>query len=122
MTSYQQITTLSYALNLSSLEYSERVYEWMTDGPKYLWTHYFNVVSSLVKEYNDKPCKVTVFSWNGKYLIKLEKGPFEQTYKVSEMDVLEQELEEILSDSFFEKVDEVFELMGQNLRTGLQNL
>ncbi len=31
--------------------------------------------------------KITLFSWNGKYLIKLEKGPFEQTYKVSELDV-----------------------------------
>ena len=31
--------------------------------------------------------KITLFSWNGKYLIKLEKGLLEQTYKVSELDL-----------------------------------
>jgi hypothetical protein len=31
--------------------------------------------------------KITLFSWNGKYLVKLERGPFEQTYKVAEMDL-----------------------------------
>jgi len=31
--------------------------------------------------------KITVFSWNGKYLVKLERGPFEQTYKVAELDL-----------------------------------
>jgi hypothetical protein len=32
-------------------------------------------------------CKITIFSMNQKYLIKLEKGAFEQTYKLSELDV-----------------------------------
>ncbi|GAB3827553.1 hypothetical protein GCM10028895_39950 [Pontibacter rugosus] len=32
--------------------------------------------------------KVTLLSWNGKYLIKLEKGDFEQTYKIGETDVM----------------------------------
>lgn len=31
--------------------------------------------------------KITLLSWNGKYLLKFEKGDFEQTYKVSEMNV-----------------------------------
>ncbi len=34
-------------------------------------------------------CKITIFSINQKYLIKLEKGAFEQTYKLSELDVSE---------------------------------
>lgn len=32
-------------------------------------------------------CKITIFSMNQKYLIKLEKGAFEQTYKLNELDV-----------------------------------
>ncbi|QCR23410.1 hypothetical protein [Pontibacter sp. SGAir0037] len=32
--------------------------------------------------------KVTLLAWNGKYLVKLEKGDFEQTYKISEMDIM----------------------------------
>ena len=43
----------------------------------------------VVKEIPHSACKITVFSWNQKYLIKLEQGDFEQTFKVSEFDVLE---------------------------------
>ncbi len=32
-------------------------------------------------------CQITLFSWNGKYIVKLEQGMLEQTYKVSELDV-----------------------------------
>ncbi|WBA40496.1 hypothetical protein [Hymenobacter canadensis] len=45
--------------------------------------------------------KITLFSWNGKYLIKLEKGPFEQTYKVSELDVTSDDDVRALLDSEF---------------------
>lgn len=32
-------------------------------------------------------CKITIFSMNQKFIIKLERGSYEQTYKLSEMDV-----------------------------------
>lgn len=32
-------------------------------------------------------CKITIFSMNQKFLIKIEKGAFEQTYKLSELDI-----------------------------------
>jgi hypothetical protein len=32
-------------------------------------------------------CKITIFSMNQKYIIKLEKGIFEQIYKLSELDI-----------------------------------
>lgn len=31
--------------------------------------------------------KVTVFSWNAKYIVKIEIDQYEQVYKVNEMDV-----------------------------------
>lgn len=31
--------------------------------------------------------KVTIYAWNNKYLIKYERGMFEQTYKISEFDL-----------------------------------
>lgn len=70
----------------------------------------------ILKEYTDKPFKTTIFSWNGKYLIKLEHGPFEQTIKVSEMDVLEEELEGMLNTTFYEKAKNRFDDMGLTLR------
>lgn len=47
--------------------------------------------------------KITLLSWNGKYLIKLEKGDFEQTYKVSEMNVSGDEgVKSLIDDDFIE--------------------
>ncbi|PRY16252.1 hypothetical protein CLV24_10196 [Pontibacter ummariensis] len=45
--------------------------------------------------------KVTLLAWNGKYLIKLEKGSFEQTYKIGEMDVMGDEGAKALLDEEF---------------------
>lgn len=75
----------------------------------------------VVKEYFDKPCKVTVFSWNGKYIIKLEQGPFEQTFKVSELDILESELDEILNQDFLIDALERFRQMGDSLKSALND-
>jgi len=47
--------------------------------------------------------KVTLLAWNGKYLLKLEKGDFEQTYKISEMDVMgDAGARELLDEEFIE--------------------
>ena len=73
----------------------------------------------VVKEYLDKPCKVTVFSWNGKYIIKLEEGPFEQTFKVSELEVLEEELEDILNENFLNQALDRFKEMGSSLKSAM---
>jgi len=49
--------------------------------------------------------KVTLLSWNGKYLLKFEKGDFEQTYKVSEMNVSGDEaVKNLIDDDFTEAV------------------
>jgi hypothetical protein len=69
----------------------------------------------IVKEITNPDCKITVFSWNGKYLLKLENGAFEQTFKVKELDVLEQELDEILNDSFIQEAIDRFDDMAKSL-------
>ena len=73
----------------------------------------------VVKEIFGKPCKITVFSWNGKYLIKLEQGPFEQTFKISEFDITEEELEEVLNEVFLNEAISRFDDMGQSLRKAI---
>jgi hypothetical protein len=72
----------------------------------------------VIKEFGLSPeVKCTLFSWNGKYLIKLENGTFEQTYKVSELDISGQsEIDSwIQSSDFLEKANAVFRLMDGNL-------
>lgn len=73
----------------------------------------------IVKEVLGKPFKVTIFSWNGKYLIKLEDGPFEQTFKVSEFDFLEEELDDLLNDVFIEEAQARFNEMAKSLRNAI---
>ena len=76
----------------------------------------------VVKEINDKACKITVFSWNGKFLIKLEQGMFEQTYKVSELDVFEQQFDEILNKTFMDEALKRFEGMEKSLGKSISAL
>lgn len=73
----------------------------------------------VVKEIPNPHCKITVFSWNQKFLIKLETGPFEQTFKVSEMDVLEQELDEILNETFIAEAVKRFSDMRDSLQKSM---
>ncbi|PIQ22597.1 MAG: hypothetical protein COW65_02255 [Cytophagales bacterium CG18_big_fil_WC_8_21_14_2_50_42_9] len=77
----------------------------------------------VVSEIPHPEVKITIFSWNGKYLIKLEKGPLEQTYKVSEMDVLDEaDLPKMLDDTFLAKVLNRFAEMGQDLMAAQSRL
>lgn len=43
----------------------------------------------VIAELPHPDCKITLFSMNQKYIIKLEKGTFEQIYKISELDIPE---------------------------------
>ena len=58
-------------------------------------------------------CKISIFSMNGKFLIKFEQGGLEQTYKLSEADVVDgvNGVFQILDDDFIETVVERFKGM-----------
>ena len=70
----------------------------------------------VVKEVTLGEIRVSIFSWNSKYIFKYELGPMEQTFKVSETDILEEsELERFLDGEFLEEVKHRFEEMGESL-------
>lgn len=77
----------------------------------------------VVKELIQEEVRVSIFSWNNKYILKFELGPMEQTFKLSETDVLEEsELDTFLVGDFFEKVKLRFDEMGKTFRSQLENL
>lgn len=41
----------------------------------------------LVKDIPHERYKIQLFAYNGKYILKIELGQFEQTYKIGETDV-----------------------------------
>lgn len=70
----------------------------------------------VIKEVTLGEIRVSIFSWNSKYIFKYELGPMEQTFKVSETDILEEsELESFLEGEFLEEVKQRFEEMGESL-------
>jgi hypothetical protein len=67
--------------------------------------------------------KITLFNWNGKYLIKLEAGPYEQTYKVSETDVSgEDDIRKLVNETFIAGAMETFKAMHLNLSKAMEIL
>ena len=70
----------------------------------------------VVKEVTLGEIRVSIFSWNSKYIFKYELGPMEQTFKVSETDILEEaELDGFLEGEFLEEVNQRFKEMGASL-------
>lgn len=68
-------------------------------------------------------CKITLFAWNNKYIVKIERGLLEQTYKVSELEVLgEDDVREMVSEAFLEKVLLRFEAMQADWEMAMESL
>jgi predicted secreted protein len=70
----------------------------------------------VVGEIPHSECKITIFHWNNRYLIKLEQGPFEQTFKIQEYDLgSEEEVRQVVSEQFIQSALRRFEAMAQSL-------
>jgi hypothetical protein len=63
-------------------------------------------------------CKITIFSMNQKFIIKLERGAYEQTYKLSEIDVTEgvNGVFQLLDEEFIAKAISRFDAMDLDFK------
>lgn len=70
----------------------------------------------VIHERSFEGCKITFFSWNNRYLIKLEQGLMEQTYKIDQFDILnEEELLRLADAEFVQQALQRFLEMGRSL-------
>lgn len=76
----------------------------------------------VIGEIPHEACKITLFQWNGKYLIKLEEGQVEQTFKISEWDITEDDLKLLLDEPFMQKAIARFEEMHQAMREAIERV
>lgn len=77
----------------------------------------------LIGEIPNQDCKITIFSWNNRYLLKFESGPFEQTYKINQYDVAdESDLYRLVDETFTQQALTLFEQMGQSLQDAIQRV
>ncbi len=67
----------------------------------------------VIAELPHPDCKITLFSMNSKYIIKIEQGALEQTYKIAEMDILGgvNGVFEMLDEAFMQSIIERFTSM-----------
>jgi hypothetical protein len=77
----------------------------------------------VVGEIPHSECKITIFHWNNRYLIKLEQGPFEQTFKINDYDLTsEEELKQVVTEEFIQAALRRFETMAQSLGDALSKV
>lgn len=71
-----------------------------------------------ITEIEHPNCRISVFSWNQKYLIKLEQPGLEQTFKVNEIDVTggDEGIKKMISEEFIASAVKRFDEMRSELR------
>jgi len=77
----------------------------------------------VVGEIPHPSCKITILAWNNRYLLKIEQGLLEQTYKINEYDLAgEQEVRTIVDETFIQNALMLFEQMRDNLQGAMDRL
>ena len=77
----------------------------------------------LIQEIPHDTYRISVFSWNNKYIVKFEYGQLEQTYKISEWDLSSEEEIVLVIDLLISgNIKKVFSQMNDNLSQALDNL
>jgi hypothetical protein len=74
----------------------------------------------IIESINRPGYLVSILKMNDKFIIKLEAGPYEQTYKVSEMDIGGLgNVKKLLTDEFYAKAEERFRQMNADFSVEL---
>lgn len=77
----------------------------------------------VVEEIPHHTFKITIFSWNARYIIKVELDKYEQTYKVNENEVTGlNDVKQILNDAFLESCMKRFLTMRSDFNQSFQTI
>ncbi|WP_199118877.1 hypothetical protein [Pedobacter sp. ASV28] len=77
----------------------------------------------IIAELPHPQCKISIFSMNQKYIVKFEQGPYEQSYKLAELDLMGggvNEVFQIIDEEFITTVIERFKSMRTDFVTAYQ--
>ncbi len=78
----------------------------------------------IIGEIPHPDCKISIFYMNQKYILKFERGNFEQSFKISEFDFLIKSIEDIktiVDIIFIEKVNKRFQEMNAQFNEALKD-
>jgi len=70
----------------------------------------------VIRELSFHHSKVTFFAWNNRYLVKFEQGFLEQTFKINQSDVQDEDsLVRMIDNEFVLQVERLFMEMAKSL-------
>jgi hypothetical protein len=73
-----------------------------------------------IKDIPNKTYKIGIYQWNNKYIIKIESGMYEQTYKIDEYEISSvEEIEKCLDPVFMNLVTNRFDSMHSDFQDTL---
>jgi hypothetical protein len=71
----------------------------------------------IIGEIPHSQCKITLFHWNNRYLIKLERGHLEQTFKVDQFELTQEgDLTKMVNEVFIQEALARFYSMDVSLK------
>ena len=74
-----------------------------------------------IKDIANTRFKISIYQWNNKYIIKIENGMYEQTYKIEEYEVTNvEEIEKCMDEIFLSRITEKFITMEADFMDSLQ--
>ncbi|WP_215238511.1 hypothetical protein [Dyadobacter helix] len=74
-----------------------------------------------IKDIPDQRYKIGIYQWNNKYIIKIESGLYEQTYKIEEYEVASvAELESVFDENFMNCITARFDAMDNDFMLTLR--
>ncbi len=74
----------------------------------------------IVGEIPHQDCKITLLSWNNRYLIKVEQGFLEQTFKIDQFDLAgDEDLRRLIDDQFIKECLDRFMEMNSSMRAAM---
>lgn len=77
----------------------------------------------IVGEIPHPECKITLLSWNNRYLIKVEQGFLEQTFKINQFDILqESDLVKLIDEQFVQECLVRFLEMSKSLGAAMMRM
>ncbi|MDG0973482.1 MAG: hypothetical protein P8O07_04920 [Crocinitomicaceae bacterium] len=76
----------------------------------------------VIEEIPHPRFKIQIFSYNAKYILKIELGQFEQSYKIGELDVMGlEDVKNMISDDFLSNCLKRFVDMRSDWETSFRN-
>ena len=74
-----------------------------------------------IKDIVHQQFKIGLYQWNNKYIIKIEMGLYEQTYKIDDYEISSlEEIDRILDEPFMQAVSARFVAMGEDFMNTLR--